>query len=549
MRGDSELAVLLSCGVLKTVNEGEHCGTRRSCILITGARGARLGRAQENDFRPLPEMAARRVARQGLLLAEHSQPVASTSTLVPGPCPGCRRAVSSALPSAYAVAAAARTSDSSSSTPRAQQTSSWAAISRAAGQAIFSAPTQQVEPAPSQLSGAAAELVAHVKLKRPDADVAWSLFQQADLEGTTHLLPLISLHALVPALQSSASTKSLHFDVQHVTQAARVYQAKIDLVRLRITQAGGHVSQGDLAAMLWQFHALRYAPGATRVWDEMMQLGYTPSVSQCERSFETLHGWVDLHLRTGGKQVARVAAEPLVRKAVSMMQDLRGDAKRTSAVLEYFFKIALRARDARVFFGAMKEVYGFDVNYPGAEPVVPPNTRSTLRKMGEQEICWVLEMLGEQDDLSKMMAVFEVFDHPSPFSTSSSSTSATSSLSPYFDQSFSSSRSASDESGASTAVDSETSHIPHPIGTRAFTYMVQTASRLRNGGLVRHYFDQLMSRWQYEASERISRLEKVVGIEQTVEGVVDAGTEGEAATSTTRESRPAARSVPLSRGS
>lgn len=436
-------------------------------------------------------MAARRLARQGLLLAAENQtPIASTSA-VPVACPGCRRTAS------FAVSAHQH--------DLRQQSSSWAAISRA-GQAIFSQPKthepvqeSQQDVAEPELTGTSAELVAELKLKRPDPQKCWALFQQVDLEGQTNRLSLMTLHFLLRSIHITPA-KSPHLDVETATKAARIYQSKAEFIRLRIRQAGGAVSQGDLLAMLWQYHALRYAPGAAQVWEEMVSLGYVPSVITCERTFETLLGWIDLHLRSGGKQVARVAAEPLVRKAVAMMEQLRGDVKRTNAVLHFFFKIALRARDERVFFLAMKEVYGFDVNYPGAQPVVPPNTRSTLRKMGEQEVCWVLEMLGEQDDLSKMIAVFEVFDHPGH------------DIEPaYFARSFANKTLDSDAG----QVDALPMRAVHPIGTRAFAQMVHTAGRQRNGALVRHYFDQLMSRWQYDTAERIERLEKVVGIDSS----------------------------------
>ena len=437
-------------------------------------------------------MSARRLARQGLLLAEYQQPIASTSSLPP--CPACRRSSSTTL----AFAGAARDTHSK------QRSSSWAAISRA-GQAIFSpaqaAPVpRSTNATPAELEGAAAELVAEVKLDKPNPHRAWALFQQVDLEGKIHTIPLISLHALLPAIHLPPSTPTQRHDELHVseaTAAARAYEAKVELIRLRIRQAGGNTSQGDLKAMIEQYRELAYAPGASRVWDEMMQLGYLPTPPTCERVFSTLLRWIDLHERVGGKKVGKVTAQPLVRKAVAMLEDLKGDSYRTPVVLDPFFEIVLRAKDSQVFFVAMKAVYGFDVNYPGAEVDVTPAVRATQRTMTEKEVCWVLEMLSETQDMSRMMAVFEVFDNPSPRPHNAA----------FFERSFTS------PSSSAHTVDDIPS-VPHPIGTRAFSFMVQTAGRLGKGHLVRHYFEQLRERWAYDTDARVTRIENVVGIER-----------------------------------
>ncbi|ORY89464.1 hypothetical protein BCR35DRAFT_300657 [Leucosporidium creatinivorum] len=442
-------------------------------------------------------MSARRLARQGLLLVEHQQPVASTSSLPP--CPACRRSSTTALP--FAVHSRAHDSPSTQ-----QRASSWAAISRA-GQAIFNPPTasptagsttaRETSASAVELEGAAAELVAECKLKKPSGQRAWALFQQVDLEGKTGTIPLITLHSLLAAIHLPSPKNHDQLQVTQSTSAARAYSSKVDIIRLRISQAGGTTSKGDLNAMLRQFHELGYAPGVSKVWDEMMEMNYHPTPGNCKTFFSTLLRWIDMHERGGGRIVAKVAAKPLVAKAVSMLEELKGDSLRTNAVLEPFFKIALRARDAQVFFVAMKAVYGFDVNYPGADVDVSPTVRASQKVMGEKEVCWVLEMLGEEDDLSRMIAVFEVFDNPS------SNHSVTS----FFGPSFTTSTPSDSTTSPSTDLPSSR---PHPIGTRAFSYMVQTAGRLGHGALVRHYFDQLRDRWAYESDARIARLEAVV---------------------------------------
>jgi hypothetical protein len=348
-----------------------------------------------------------------------------------------------------------------------------------------------------ELEGAAAELVAECKLKRPSGQRAWALFQQVDLEGNTDSVPLVTLHSLLAAIHLPSPKHHDQLQVTQSTSAARAYNAKVDLIRLRIRQAGGTTSKGDLNAMLRQYHELGYAPGVSKVWDEMMEMGYVPRPGNCKTFFSTLLRWVEMHERGGGRIVAKVAAQPLVAKAVTMLEELKGDTLRTNAVLDPFFEIAVRARDAQVFFVAMKAVYGFDVNYPGADVDVSPTIRASQKVMGEKEVCWLLEMLGEVDDLSRMMAVFEVFDNPT------SDHSATSFFGPSF------TTSAPAESSRSSSADLPSAR-PHPVGTRAFSYMVQTAGRLGNGALVRHYFDQLRDRWAYESDARIARLEAVV---------------------------------------
>ncbi|GAA5950650.1 hypothetical protein JCM3765_000566 [Sporobolomyces pararoseus] len=447
-------------------------------------------------------MAVRRLARQGLIWSE-AAPVASTSASrsTGGPqCPACRHSTSSALPLHPAHTARTHHSEDSHGTQSTskQSSGSWAAISRAS-QALF-APTVQSTNSSSpsssvQLVGTAAELVQELKLPKPDPHRVWNLFSQVDLQGLTHTLPLISLHALLPAIhlkphQSPRKGSSHPLSIQASTNLARAYAVKVDLIRLRLRQAGAKPGPGDWNALIWQYHALRYAPGVTKIWDEMIEAGHLPSVSVCSRVFETMVGWIEMHGRASGKTVERAAAEPLLKKAVSMMEDIAGDSKRMDSILEHFFTIVAKAKDRKVLSTVVKRIFAFDIKLPGATVELSDAQKAKVRTMGEQELCWVLEGLAELDDLSSMIATIEVFDKPSTHPSSPD----------FFTQSF------SNPSSPSTAIEK-----PHPVGTRAFTTLIQTASRLDQGPIIRHYFDLLFSRWALDSNFRISEIEQAIG--------------------------------------
>ncbi|GAA6014630.1 hypothetical protein JCM11491_000176 [Sporobolomyces phaffii] len=451
-------------------------------------------------------MAVRRLARQGLIWSE-APPIASTSA-GRSPCPACQHSTSSALPLHPAHTTRTQHPDDShgSQTSPRHPSSSWAALSRAS-QALF-APTVQStnssSPASSvQLVGPAAELVQELKLSKPDPHRVWNLFSAVDLQGLTHTLPLVSLHALLPAIHvkphHSARKSSSHpLSIQASTNLARAYAVKVDLVRLRLRQAGAKTGPGDWNALVWQYHALRYAPGITKVWDEMIEAGHVPSVAVCSRVFETMVGWIEMHGRASGKVVERAAAQPLLKKAVGMLEDIAGDAKRMDAILEHFFTIVAKAKDRKVLSTVVKQIYAFDIKLPGSVVELSEAQRAKTREIGEQELCWVLEGLAELDDLSSMIAVFEVFDNPSTHPSSPD----------FFTQSFS-----SGSASPSTAVEK-----PHVVGTRAFTTLIQTASRLDSGPIARHYFDLLFSRWALDANFRIAELEEAVGSVQAATG-------------------------------
>ncbi|GAA5874170.1 hypothetical protein JCM16303_005761 [Sporobolomyces ruberrimus] len=442
-------------------------------------------------------MAVRRLARQGLIWSEGS-PIASTSKALPQ-CPACRHSTSSALPLHPAHTARTQHSEDSHNAQSSsrQPSSSWAALSRAS-QALFAPPAEPTNPSSppaAQLVGPAAELVQELKFAKPDPTRVWNLFSQVDLEGLTHTLPLISLHALLPAIHlkphhSPRRTSGHPLSIQASTHLARAYAVKVDLIRLRLRQAGAKTGPGDWNALVWQYHALRYAPGVTKVWDEMIEAGHLPSPAICSRVFETMVGWIEMHGRASGKVVEKAAAQPLLKKAVSMMEEIAGDSKRMDAILESFFTIVAKAKDRKVLSTVVKQIYAFDIKLPGAIVDLSEAQKAKTREMGEQELCWVLEGLAELDDLSSMIATFEVFDNPSTHPSSPD----------FFTRSFSTS------SAPSTSTEK-----PHPVGTRAFTILIQTAARLDAGPVARHYFDILFSRWALDSNFRISEIEQALG--------------------------------------
>ncbi|KAM0791410.1 hypothetical protein ACM66B_005871 [Microbotryomycetes sp. NB124-2] len=474
-------------------------------------------------------MAVRNLARAGSRLAAE-QTAAPGGSSVARACPACTSASTSSSSSGRRrLASSSATSvqwpgatSTGTSEQRQQPSSSWAAIAKA-GQAWYDSATSSLArhapptAAREQPTGAAQELVTLLKYTRsPDPARAWQLFAQADLEGSAHSLPLYTLHALLSAMHTStASTRTSNssatvggnklraLDVESSTAAARQYDSKVELIRLRIRQAGGATSHGDLNAMLAQYHTLRYAPGASKVWDEFMQLGHVPAAHVCQTVFETMHGWTTMHLHDGGRQVAKASAQPLVRKALSILADIGDDHKRVDAVLDYFFKIIVRAQDDKAFFAAMRQVYGFDVNYPGSNSLAAATSSATTprRQMGEQQVAWVLEILADMGDLSKMVTVFEVFDSGDPVAAEEASDSVDPS---FFAHSF-------HGPATTSTVDGQTLSLrPHSIGTSAFAALIREAGRQKNGVIMRHYFDELYKRWRYVSDERLARIEQIV---------------------------------------
>ncbi|GAA5896191.1 hypothetical protein JCM8208_007554 [Rhodotorula glutinis] len=462
-------------------------------------------------------MAVRRLARQGLQWAEQ-QPVASASQLVAAAarppassCPGCRRGLAHAVQlegdSTTAVDKSTGAQDGA-----AQATKSggrWTSLLFPSSSSSSAPTPSPPTPAPAaQLTGAAFDLVHELKRQYPNPIRTWDLFTQLDFDGRILDLHHDVLVKILPALFVRAPKNRT---VQSVTAAARAYQTKVDLVRLRLRQAGVRVTRGEHSALLRQFHALRYAPGVVRAWDALVASGDRPQPADCTKAFEALVGWTELHGRAAGRAVERTVAKPLALKAAEMLfLDIGGLSASSSstarrgvdAALEPFFNLVVKAGDHTLFARAFKKLYGFDVALPGALFDASTAERAQLRTIGESEVCWILESLADKDDLPGMMAVFETFDQParptSDFFTPPSATEDRQPLAP-----------PTSEADA------------HLVGTRAFTILIQTASRLENAHVARHYFDLLFMRWSGDADQRLREIEDAVGIVEAHDDWVD----------------------------
>lgn len=333
----------------------------------------------------------------------------------------------------------------------------------------------------------------------------WSSFNAVDLAGQSHLM---NAHQYLNLIRGMYERPPLVLTVMTSTSRAKRYAIRIEFLKMRMAQAGAK-DDGTLdKAMLKQFAALKYAPGVCQVWDRTLE-SKVPSVRMCSTVFQALNDWIGLHSKAGGKELAALAASPLVTRALSMMSDVAGEEKKTEAILEHFFQIAATARNMEVFTRGMKEVYGFDMEYPG---VVLENTKGRkYREIGEKEIGWILSILAERDELSSMIAIFEVFDNPATPAAPSS----------YFDQSFHNSSTDPPSASAASSALPLPSASPHPIGTQAYSLLITTAGRLNQHHVVRHYFRQLSLRWEALAMHKIVLMEEAVGIfaaEEVIEG-------------------------------
>jgi hypothetical protein len=424
---------------------------------------------------------------------EGSSAVASTSKL------------SSTRPSSSAAILTLSPISSSTSTPTTphdgkRRNTSWATLSHA-GQALFgrnpsSATTKQKIKLQDSIT--AVSFLEELSLPRPNADKLWASFNALDLAGETHLL---SAHLYTKLIRNLHQDPPLVHNVFTATNRAASYSNRVEFIKLRMTQAG-RADDGTIEkAALKQFAALKYAPGVCQVWDRVI-VEKVPSIHFCSTVFQTTIAWIGLHSKAGGKDLAALAAAPLVTKALSMLRDLSADDEKTEIVLEHFFEIVRIAKNMPVFKMGMKEVYGFDMDYPGAEIQVVAGSK--LRVMGEKEVAWVLSILADQDELSKMIGVFETFDDPAPATPSPPSTTVPT----YFGQSFA----LSDPIPTTPQPDTTASTTLHPIGTRAYSLMISTAGRLDQGHIVRHYFRQLSLRWEASTTEKIGLIEEAVGI-------------------------------------
>ncbi|POY74661.1 hypothetical protein BMF94_2423 [Rhodotorula taiwanensis] len=357
------------------------------------------------------------------------------------------------------------------------------------------------------------QLVHQLKRPRPDAARCWALFHELDSQGLAANIPLVSLHALLAAIHSPAP-RSL--SIEKATALARDYTAKVDLIRLRIQQAGGATSQGDYRALLGQYRAFKYAPGAMRTWDEMINAGDAPSPLKCRLVFETLAAWVELHGRDAGRAVERAAAQPLAREATRiLLKDIGIDAEHRTHIdraVEPYLELVAKSGDFSLLTKAVKALYGFDIRLPGALVDLPAATRAHLRSLGERELYWILVGLGQANELSTMVAVFETFDSPDPATLpepSAGGDPASFFSSTFSNLSLSSNPAQVDSQPVPPATREKQSHL---IGTRALQIMVETAARLDQPALVRHYFDLLFCRWEAGVGELLASWERTTGL-------------------------------------
>lgn len=396
------------------------------------------------------------------------------------------------------------------------QAQAWTASSRS----LFASrggSSQVREEEDRQLDPSVLSLIDELKRKQPDPATCWQLFHDIDQNGLAPTIPPISLHALLAAIRTR-TTRAL--STERATALARDYAAHVELVRMRLAQAGGATAPGDFKALLEQYRAFRYAPGALQTWDEMITAGDTPTPQKCRLVFETLAGWIEMHGREAGRAVERTAALPLAKQATRiLLNDIGLD--RTSAAhlldqcVEPYLEIVAKAGDFALLTKAVKALYGFDVRLPGALVDVKASQRSRLRTLGPRELDWILAGLGQANELSTMVAVFETFDSPSEDASTSSPSSSITATEPasFFASTFSKlsvdSSSSSDAQPVPTATRESQAHL---IGTRALQTMVETAARLNRPALVRHYFDLLFCRWEAGVNDLLADWERATGV-------------------------------------
>lgn len=426
----------------------------------------------------------------------------------PAPCPACRRNNSSSSSTSALLPLNFSATALSSSSSNNRASTSWASLSQA-GQALFvhegasESEKKYIPPRPKatlQDSRAGAEFLAELKLAQPYCERLWTYFSALNLAGETHLLNADHYHELIKKLHQPPPA---NLDVTISTRRAQQYLTRVDFVRSKMTKAGMHQDGGIEKAVLKQMAALKYCPGVFQIWDRMIDRGRLPSRKMCVTVFDTITGWIMLHDKVGGRKLAAIVAAPLVARTAGMIEDLGGDVARVESVLEAFLKIVRAGHNVAVFKIAMKQIYGFDMDYPGARIATTSEAGFPYRVMGEKEVEGVLRLMSVEDNLSGMMGVFEVFDSPA----STSRNVAASPSSHFFDASFS-----SPEATPSAGLEEDPPAPPHPIGTKAYILLIDTAGRLGQGHIVRHYFRQLSVRWEALAEEKLATLEAAVGI-------------------------------------
>ncbi|KAL8279218.1 hypothetical protein RQP46_008474 [Phenoliferia psychrophenolica] len=382
-----------------------------------------------------------------------------------------------------------------------------------------------------ELSPVAESLVAELRSQHADPHRVWTLFSQLDYENSTHTLSHGTLHAIIPALQPprvqtlDGTKKGAPLSLARATIRAQDYTTKVDRVRARIVENGGKVSATDLAHILRTYYLLGYAPGAIKVWDELIieNWAIVTSPTTVGHALGALRRWVDLHQNLGGMELAKVAALPLVDRVIAMGHEITADlssypvsrrgankdpvvaAHEKRRTLELFapelFNLLTKAQDIPAFKNAMKLYYGFDMDLPGAAVDAPAANVARRRELGEDQIRWIFELYTAEatpQALSSMIAIFEVCDNPSPVPDAEPA---------FFGASF----------PPPHAVNPDR---PPIVGTFALSSIVRLAGKLDMRGVVRHYFNLLYFRWAVSADRKIRALEELVGIEWQGKGSV-----------------------------
>ncbi|BGP55652.1 hypothetical protein JCM8202v2_003257 [Rhodotorula sphaerocarpa] len=454
-------------------------------------------------------MAMRRVARSGLSWAE---PAAGRAA--------CRRSAPPTASTSRSLSHAVSLEAHGHAQPQHAHAQGWEQLSNAS-QSLFSASPQQAGENGQAASAASASrsgellpavraLVDEVKRPRPDANRCWTLFHAIDSDGLAASIPLVSLHGLLAAIYSPAPR---NLTIEKATALGRDYATKVDLIRLRIQQSGGTVSLGHWKALFEQYRAYRYGPGAMRAWSEMVAAGDAPSPLKCKLVFETLAAWVELHGRDAGRAVERAAAAPLAQHAVQMLVNDIG-LERTAHIdrsAEPLLELVAKSGDFALLIQAVKALYGFDVRLPGALVDAKASQRAQFHTLGERELYWILVGLGQANELSTMVAVFETFDAPDRASSPRLAVGGDD-VAPFFSSTFSQMSLSAAEADAQPAPPTTREDQAHLIGTRAIQAMVQTAARLDQPALVRHYFDLLFCRWEAGVNELLASWEQATGL-------------------------------------
>ncbi|GEM09814.1 proteophosphoglycan ppg4 [Rhodotorula toruloides] len=361
-------------------------------------------------------------------------------------------------------------------------------------------------------------LVNELKMKKTNGDRAWALFEELDLQGQSYLVPLATLHYLLSAIRPR-TTRGRDRTVKKATQFAQEFEAKADLVRLAIRQAGGTYSSGDLKALLATYQAIGYGPGAIKAWDEALKCGIVPGTEARKMAFNALADWVELNCQADMEASSSAAGERAKRTrpgraaAQSVVSRMFGMLFRdttfvpayatptANSALSCFFSVLARAGDLSIVGATLKNLYGINVDLPGGLIDATVADRAKLRAIGERDVHWMLKSLGATGDLNRLIGLFEYFDRPSQV-----------------DQLFVNDAPPPDAYFTSQGYDSQPAPAAtlesqsHLVGTQAVVAVVRATAEAGNLSLVRHYFDLLFVRYAQSTHARLREIEQAIGM-------------------------------------